>query len=264
MIEAFKIPYRLIKKELRWLKVLYWAVLDIKYHVNPQAVYNIPIFINNFNRLTFPLRLISFLESCGFTNIFILDNASDYPPLLNYYKYSKHRVVHLKKNYGYLAFWKSGLYKKYRWDYFIYTDSDVVPIENCPKDFIERFKQILNKNHRLDKVGFGIKIDDLPNHFTFKEQVIKHESKFWVEEVEPGVYKAQIDTTFALYKPLTNLKVGEVSNLPACRLGHPYLIHHLPWYSDYKNLSEEEKYYFQTANNSSSIGKQNKGNELVY
>ena len=40
----------------------------------------IPIIINSFNRLTTLKRLISSLEQRGYTNIYILDNCSTYPP----------------------------------------------------------------------------------------------------------------------------------------------------------------------------------------
>ena len=42
----------------------------------------IPIIINNFNRLTTLRLLTETLTACGYTNIYILDNASTYPPLV--------------------------------------------------------------------------------------------------------------------------------------------------------------------------------------
>jgi hypothetical protein len=251
--DILRIPYRAMKKQLRWFKVFYWALLNLAYRLNFLSVYRIPVIINNFNRLTYPQQLIAFLEQCGFVNIVILDNDSKYQPLLDYYKNCRHNVVKLGKNYGHLALWKSALYKRYRWNYFIYTDPDVLPVERCPLNFIEYFKSVLDKTNALDKVGFGIKIDDLPDWFRLKAKTIDHEKKFWTTEVEPGVYEAQIDTTFALYKPFTGLKFGEVHTLAAYRFGAPYMVRHLPWYTDSANLSEEEQYYLKMSNASSSI-----------
>ena len=67
----------------------------------------IPIIINNFNRLSSLLRLIDALTSCGYTRIYILDNASTYPPLLSYYESCPFEVIRLGRNLGFKALWKS-------------------------------------------------------------------------------------------------------------------------------------------------------------
>ena len=254
--------YEGLKLRLRFLKYIYWRILNIGYKLGFLSIYEIPIVINNFNRLSFPLQLIRFLEDCGFANIIILDNNSTYPPLLEFYRNTQHKVIRQSNNVGYLAFWKSGLYDRHRWNYFVYTDPDVLPVADCPRNFVEYFKSILDKSYGLDKVGFGIKIDDLPDSFSLKTKVVNHEKKFWEKEVAPGVYKAQIDTTFALYKPFSNLKFGETSTLAAYRLAFPYVIRHLPWYADSQNLSEEEIYYLQSSNSSSGIAKQYKTGDV--
>lgn len=113
--------------------------------------------------------------------------------------------------------------------------------DNCPDNFMEHFIQILKKYPLSQKVGFGIRIDDLPNHFKQKKAVIKHESQFWEDEISPQLYKAKIDTTFALYRPYCGGPVS--SNYTTYRTGSPYLIKHLPWYIDSSHLNEEEQYY---------------------
>ena len=83
----------------------------------------IPIIINNFNRLTTLRLLTETLTACGYTNIYILDNASTYPPLLEYYKTCPFTVFHLNQNLGFKALFKSPLKKRFCNDYYIYTDS---------------------------------------------------------------------------------------------------------------------------------------------
>lgn len=39
-------------------------------------------------------------------------------------------------------------------DYFIYTDSDVVPADFCPADFVDYFLQELKKHPLARKIGF--------------------------------------------------------------------------------------------------------------
>jgi hypothetical protein len=264
MKEIFRVKYYKVRSKLRLLKIIYWLFLDLGYKLGILSIYKIPIVINNFNRLTYPLQLITFLERCGLKNIIILDNNSTYPPLLKYYESCTYKVIREPHNYGHLAFWKSGLYYRHRWNYFVYTDPDVVPVEECPTDFIEHFKLILDENNGLDKIGFGIKIDDLPDSFLLKKGVIEYEKRYWAKEVKPNLYDAPIDTTFALYKPFSKLKLGEVYTLPAFRMGFPYLIRHLPWYTDSKNLSGEEEYYLKTSNDSSSISQHQIGQGKIY
>ena len=77
----------------RIMKYPYWLVVNLFYTLKLKSVYNIPIIVNNYNRLSMPLQLLAFLEKCGFKNIIILDNNSSYPPLLAYYQNSKYKVI---------------------------------------------------------------------------------------------------------------------------------------------------------------------------
>ena len=43
---------------------------------------DIPIIINNYNRLEMLTKLIHGLENKGYHNLYIIDNQSTYPPLL--------------------------------------------------------------------------------------------------------------------------------------------------------------------------------------
>lgn len=216
------------------------------------AVYDIPIIINNRNRLSCLKKLISFLEKSGYRNIYIIDNASTYKPLLEYYKKEyPYQLFALKENVGHLSLWETGLIKRFRNNYFVYTDPDVIPIEECPANFMSIFISVLNKYRLVEKVGFSLQIDDLPDCFDKKADVVAWEKQFWsnVIEGEPKLYKACIDTTFALYRPWTFS--GGNLNSPNIRVGFPYVARHLPWYNDSNNLDEEEKYYLNTCKTAS-------------
>ena len=80
------------------LKPYYTWVLNKRSTVQTPDPKAIPIIINNRNRYTFLLQLIEALELRGYTNIHILDNDSDYPPLLEYYARTKHSVHFLNAN----------------------------------------------------------------------------------------------------------------------------------------------------------------------
>ncbi len=200
----------------------------------------IPIIINNRNRLEYLSMLIHQLESRGYKNIYIIDNGSTYDPLLKYYKQSPYKIFYLEENIGYMALWKTGIYKQFRHSYYVYTDPDVVPVKECPQNFISKLWEILLKYPQIEKIGLGLKIDDIPDHYAFKQEVIKAELAYWQKTVAKDVYDAPVDTTFALYKPYAK---GNAEQCPAYRTGAELQAHHLPWYENSAALSEESLYY---------------------
>ena len=68
---------------------------------NKKSIFDTPIIINNYNRLEYLKDLIAWLESAGMKKIYIIDNLSTYPPLLEFYKKIKYTVFKLDKNYVY-------------------------------------------------------------------------------------------------------------------------------------------------------------------
>ena len=204
-------------------------------------VKDIPIIINTFNRLTCLRDLINFLETSETTNIIILDNNSTYPPLLEYFETLSYEKIRLNQNLGHEALWKSGHIKRFKRSHYVLTDPDVVPIEECPANFMQHFYNLMQKFPQYKKVGFSLKIDDIPDNFLHKSSVIAWEGQYWKEKVGPYGWKAPIDTTFALFHPS---QPGPWEW--AIRTGYPYIARHTTWYQDSNNLSDEDKYYNQS------------------
>lgn len=217
-------------------------LLTFLFGKKPKNVKDIPIIINNYNRLTTLQGMINTLEKRGYYNIHILDNQSTYKPLLEFYKKTSHKVYHLKDNYGAKALWKSGLWSKFRSSYYVYTDADLSLVDECPDDFLKYFYELLQKYPKVHKVGFSLKIDDLPDFYKNKQQVIDWETKFFSKQKEPNVFIAPIDTTFALYRPFSRRGARDGST-EMLRTGFPYEVRHMPWYLDSENLSKEEAFY---------------------
>jgi hypothetical protein len=143
-------------------------------------------------------------------------------------------------NEGHLAFWAIGLDKTIG-EYFVYTDSDIILNEDTPIDFLEIMYNV-HRKHCINKIGLGLRIDDLPDHYRYKNQVMRNEGRWWLDsnEVEDNVFRCDTDTTFALYK---NKYDNQYDSL---RIVRPDLIaRHKPWYDDLNNLDEEEKYYLE-------------------
>lgn len=222
------------------LSKIYTLLIHIFAILKKTDLKKIPIIINNRNRLEFLSALINSLEKRGYTNIIIIDNRSTFTPLLKYYESLSYKVIMLENNLGYRSLEQLPLYKEIRKNYFVYTDSDVVLDENCPDDFMNYFYEILKKNIWVTKVGFSLKIDDLPDYYEKKEQVIKWESQFYKDKSGRDFY-ASIDTTFALHKPYTLISTRGFFKM--IRTGAPYVAKHMPWYNNSANLNDEEKFY---------------------
>lgn len=231
-----------------WVANIYYDILVLRNYlmtlVASKIDYkDIPIVINNRNRLTFLSQLVDSLQNRGYRNIYILDNNSTYEPLLKYYSETGCKVVYLGQNLGFDALDKIKLYKEIRKNYFVYTDPDVVPVDDCPEDFLYHFMKILRKYPKIQKVGFSLKIDDLPDCFDKKESVIGWEKQFFEKEIEKDCFLASIDTTFALHRPYATLSTK--GRFKSVRTGYPYTAKHMPWYNDSSNLTEEELFYIK-------------------
>jgi hypothetical protein len=202
----------------------------------------IPIIINNFNRLESVKKLIASLEKRGYKNIFIIDNLSTYPPLLQYYDNCKYPIFRLEKNLGKNALWLSGIYNRFKDDFFVYSDSDIVPIDECPDDFLLFFLNVLKSHKFAQKIGFSLKIDDLPDCYSMKQEVISYEQFFYKHKVSDLLYFAPIDTTFALYRPRAKRRHANY-NIEMYRTAYPYEARHLPWYIDSNNPDDENLFF---------------------
>lgn len=177
-------------------------------------------------------------------DVIIVDNDSSYEPLLDFYSSTSRKVIKLGENIGQFSPWvKELIPKNIR---YAVTDPDVLPMQDCPSDFIEVLESICKDNPELVKAGLGLRIDNIPDHFSSKQEVIDWEGQFWgngwgepyVNTKGIQIHCAPVDTTFAVYNPNTQPHIW-----PARRTGYPYLAQHTPWYIDSQNISDEEKYY---------------------
>ena len=202
-----------------------------------------PIIINVRDRVE-PLKLlVEWLETVGQSNIWFCDNASTYPPLLQYLENTKYKVIRNELNLGHRGPWLSGLVTELGEETaFVVTDPDVIPVETCPRDALDSFHNTLRDFPEVDKVGFSLRIDDIPNHYAHRNDVILWESQFWKDIHPSGFYNAEIDTTFALYR------AGDGhQNNRALRSPLPYTAIHYPWYQNSQSPTAEQTYYVEHA-----------------
>jgi hypothetical protein len=203
-----------------------------------------PILINSRDRLSYLVKLIDWLLNADHYNIYVVDSASTYPPLLAYFEDigKSVQVVRFTDNVGPQCVWERKLIQMLDIDTpFVVTDPDVLPTETCPYEFLEYYWEILCAFPEMTKVGPALVVSDLPDHYRWKKEVVTWETQFWTKPIHPGLYDAHIDTTFALYRPRS------ASDMRGIRTGFPYLARHLPWYEDSSRPTEEQLYYVRHA-----------------
>lgn len=190
-------------------------------------------FIVNRNLFTTLKKTIDFLSKDERINIIVVDQDSTYEPLLNFYEKCDINIHKLGRNEGPYSGWNRELDYIKNDNYFIITDPDCT-YDDVPDDWVDVMINVL-ENSSTFKVGFSIKIDDLPKN-QFCDSVYSHESKFWLNKTDFG-WNADVDTTFAMYRPKSGFRYD------ATRLDKPYSLKHEPWYLDKDNITEEWKYY---------------------
>lgn len=214
---------------------------------------NIPIVILNKDRFNPLVKLVDTLMVRGYNNIHIVDNLSTYPPLLQWYEESPINVQVYHNRHEETLFDNGTVYhlmqtvKEERFanmlnNYYVFTDSDVIPDECVPENFIEDMIKVCDEYH-VDKVALGLRIDNLPKN-TQTDSVISIESQYWQDRLnndEYELYSAPVDTTFALYRP----NARALWSRSAIRMGGDFVARHEPWYYDPSNLPADELYYIK-------------------
>ena len=183
-----------------------------------------PVVINSYNRLDCLRELIAWLVGAGQRRLYVIDNASTYPPLLDYLdRLEADRVatvVRLGENAGHLAIWRHGILRRLGIDSssIVYTDPDVVPADSCPRDVIGMLQSVLADNEQIASPGSGCAWTICRTAIATRPQAIDWERQFWLTPAAPGLFLAPIDTTFALYRPVRGHGLGS----PAMRTGWPW------------------------------------------
>jgi len=245
-----------ISRKIKRFRAKSFLLFNQRLRQQRKNFYNIPILIVNYNQLKYMRVLIDSLMNLGYTNIIIIDNKSTYPPLLDYYKTiaPKIKIEYMGENHGHDVFFKNKeLQDKYGKGYYAVTDPDIILNENLPKDFLLHLIKVLDRNFKkITKAGFALDISDIPDYFPLKDKVVKWESQFWEKEISENVYRAYIDTTFALYKPEFIQNMITTSFYEGIRVAGNYTAKHMGWYLDINNLTDEQVYYQKSSNKSAS------------
>lgn len=211
----------------------------------------IPVYINNFNWLTPVQNIAAFIDRIPGTEVTIVDNASTFAPLLEWYATCRYRVVRLDENIGEHAPWACGAIlpsalhrERFGSDYYVVTDPDL-SLESCPVNVLEVLVSGWLSYPSLTKIGLSLEIDDLPDTSPMANNVKMWESQFWRNRRDERFFEADVDTTFALYRcDVPFIRAQTTGN--SLRSDRPYTARHLPWYIDPDHVTVEEEYYIRT------------------
>jgi len=208
----------------------------------------IPIYINNRDWLTTTRELVEYFAEISGTEVVIIDNASTFPPLLEWYdRGCRCKVIRLRQNHGCHAPWNSGAVLSpamhrawFGSDYYVVTDADL-SLDGCPRDVLDVLVQGYESYADITKVGISLEINDLPADSISGNQAAEWEKRFWQNKRDDRFFDADIDTTFALYGT-------GVRCIGTClRSDRPYTARHMPWYLTPGTLDEESRHYLTRA-----------------
>jgi hypothetical protein len=185
----------------------------------------VTVVLNNRDLLTWPRAMVGAIEKFeGLAEIVILDNASTYEPLLDWYATLPHTVVRLP-NLGHTAPWSEQGRAHIRTRFYVVSDPDL-GLEDTPRDCLLHLQACLARYQRAGKIGLALRIDDVPRESRYYAHVNKLEKSYWEMPLfEGGVRPAPVDTTFALY----DKKLMHRYMIGGGRTDHPYTARHLPW-----------------------------------
>ncbi|MBS1722809.1 MAG: glycosyltransferase [Armatimonadetes bacterium] len=212
----------------------------------------IHVFIVSFNRVTWLPDLVT--AAYRFDNIgevYIVDNGSTYPPLLEYYQRTPAKVIYLEKNLGHRSAWISGVIEHCASPYYVVTDPDLdirgVP-RNCLLHLYEGMQRYKHKH--INKVGLSLEINDVPK--TQNTEFVRRfeQDNMWSRPLDREFFECTVDTTFALYDKYNfTWDINPVTHHDftyGLRANRPYTARHMPWYCDPTNPSEEDMFIWST------------------
>lgn len=210
---------------------------------------NIPTFLICRDIRSWPEAMIPHIERMGGIPI-IIDNASTYGPLLDWYASDPCEVVRLPENVGHHSPWLCGAIERIVPEngYYVVSDPDL-NIAGCPDETIQHCINLLDRYPSRTKAGLSIEIKDLPPESPVYHNAIGWESKFWQRKMPNDwqCYDAPIDTTFAVYNKRRRVPLQSSQFMHAVRADRPFTCQHLPFYLTTANFTHEMWHYLKHA-----------------
>lgn len=227
---------------------------------------SVPVVINSYNQSGYLSNIVDCFKRNHFGNIVIVDNFSSCvktQTLLRELAAQDITVFHYDSNYGPRHFHKSGMCDFLGQGYHFFTDPDL-DFGILADDYVQRCID-LSEQHQQWKVGSALAI---PEPHEIRTDLVFHsegenrdysidqwEARHWTDEIEPGVYRAAIDTTLHLFNPRLYPGNEYFDYFAGLRLaGVGYTVRHLPWY---KHNPLADEHYEKSRNTCNTWKSQN-------
>lgn len=198
------------------------------------------------NRDTLPVcGMVEFLLRCeGVGRVIILDCASTYEPLLEWYRKECPAEVLLCENLGNHAVWNRGEVLGEPGDECYFASDSDLDLTGIPLDCLLRMQEGLKRYPDAIKASFSLRLDDIPPDNPLLPHIHGYEDKCWIKRLDPDWYEGPIDTVGAMYRVGT----GWGGYAPGIRMAPPYVARHLSWYLTEENMTPDWRHYLTHLN----------------
>lgn len=197
---------------------------------------SISCYLIVYNLVTWPKAMASQCAGLGMTPVLINMNST-FPATVEWLRACPYEVIHMKHNSG--AHWvlsPNGPIRKREDGYFIASDPDL-DLSGVPSDVVEKMVAAYERHTHVNKVGLSLEVEDIPEDAPLLPTVERWEKRHWSRQLEDGCYKANVDTTFALY----HIERTGRNFYSAVRMPRPYTARHLPWYLTLEETQDNEE-----------------------
>jgi hypothetical protein len=165
---------------------------------------NIPIVILNRDRLYPLIEQVEALHKRNYNNIIVIDNQSTYEPLLEWYKTSGIDVFYnnLTENschaFRDLVSMNHPKFIEIISNWYIFNDSDIIPSEGVPDDFIEHLMGYA-KNYNKSKVyQKTVHLDLTLNQYGVNNEISFHKSNSEIKQMIQQVGDSNFVSDFSI------------------------------------------------------------------
>lgn len=219
----------------------------------------VPVFIIMRDLMTWPQAMIPHIRRMGGEPI-LIDNASTYPPLLDWYATKPCEIIRLEENLLQHSPWLCGAVDHRFPDMpggrYVVTDPDL-DISGCPDCTIEHLGNLYDRYNDIIKAGLSLEILDLPVGSPVYREARGWETPFWLDKRDWQCYSSPVDTTFAVYnqRRAPHFQQNDFFTRRAIRADRPFTARHLPFYLTQDNFTIEDWYYLKHANPRSTMAR---------
>ena len=224
-----------------------------------------PVIVVSYNNGVYVKNMVNQLKKYDIKPIIIDNNSTDEETrsILKELERDAY-VIYSHKNFGHLVGVLTPVQDVLP-KYFAYTDPDLELNKNLPKNFLDVLKELTDK-YEVYKAGFALELLDEPivdafmdDKFTGIPQMqikkvklinwVKRHWRFKLEHPSLEIYRAPVDTTFAVYNKDNFLD----DFYDGIRVSGDFGAVHLPWYPHRELMSKKQREIYLQNNNSSTL-----------